>query len=97
MHRDYFIITYKMLGNGTVRINLLNYGAHTSSKACNKNIPWCRIHRFTKLQQLLAPPEDSAAKRHNRKTPKENDGRERKSAGEREEKVFTAVVRQRFL
>lgn len=70
MHRDYFIITYKMLGNGTVRINLLNSGAHTSSKACNKNIPRCRIHRFTKLQQLLAPPEDCAAKRHNRKTPK---------------------------
>lgn len=92
-----------MLGNGTVRINLLNYGARTSSKAGNKNIPRCRIHRLTKLQQSPAPPEDTLAPpsattgRNAERGKKKNDGRERKRAGEREEKVFTAVVRQRFL
>lgn len=62
-----------MLGNGTVRINLLNYGARTSSKACNKNIPRCRIHRFTKLQQLLAPPEDATTGKRKKKMTEESE------------------------
>lgn len=71
-----------------------DYGAHILK--CNKNKPRCLVFFvvvfFTKCNNSPCLKTTTSRQEHAQKY-----GRERKSGGEREEKVFTAVVGQRFL
>lgn len=58
--------------------------AHTSSNAYNQNNPLSNspLYQTSSINPPHPKTPPRAAKHHNRKTPKKNEGRERKSGGE---------------